>query len=290
MPTGDEADHAYLVDVPALRARVAELEAAISGALGPLFVHDAVAARILSDALHGPSASARTDSQHGAAGETCPVGGATPPGSTGRDATSAGCPTRDEGPSESKSGVTVGETTSTTHQVAGSTPAPGPMGRGDGTVSADAASAFPRSSEALTPEDCTELLEAGKRLQDALAPRVHAMQGTWDAIRKPLLGPRPNEARKPTREEALAWSKAGPAEPEGPLAWSPLPSRPDKAEVKPHAPDSLYARALRWIDANRTTISIGHTPDAVEALARETRSVTDAEADRFVATPTGGTE
>jgi len=33
--------------------------------------------------------------------------GSTPHGSTGRDATSAGCPTRDEGPSESKSGVTA---------------------------------------------------------------------------------------------------------------------------------------------------------------------------------------
>lgn len=98
------------------RARVAALELFVSYIATHPDMGDSLPAaeretdlQLQARALMGVPSVSVGETLQGAAGGTCPVGGSSPLGSTGRDATIAGCPTRDEGPSESKSVVTGGE-------------------------------------------------------------------------------------------------------------------------------------------------------------------------------------
>lgn len=182
-----------------------EIETALRAVVGP------TPRPSVSDPLNELTAEAEKLGMYGAAGETCPVGGATPPGSTGRDATSAGCPTRDEGPSESKSGVTVGETTSTNRQVAGSTPACGPLGRGDGTVSADETSTIPNFNpmRERTPDGQPDEDASSKGVPKDEGESSRRPEGPSDQ-REPRGGTRESDPPLPHRAEAQRPSEALP--------------------------------------------------------------------------------
>lgn len=165
-------------------ARVAELEAAM------VQVH----AYLLGDSAESYDAALDIVSRITAGRPTASVG--TDQTSGSREPSRAAAAAQDTNTTPAGGPEEAG--TRTTHQVAGSSPAPGPLGRGDGMVSADAASAYscPNCGAAQTPKlpsgMCTDM--------GACLARARAQRPSYDG---PPMGTLSNADEEPERDACV---------------------------------------------------------------------------------------